>query len=90
VVRVAKGPIDLVTMRLAPPGYRLVDDTTTLGFSEVRLVQVKSTERGPFHSFGPAERDELLDLAQQAGATAWLIWWPPFIPFRWIPSSEWP
>jgi Holliday junction resolvase len=85
VVRPAMGAIDLVLMRRT--------DVMRLGAaasSEVRLVQVKSTSGGPYERFGPADRQILLDLAKEAGATAWLVWWPPNRELRWIPSHEWP
>jgi hypothetical protein len=82
--RASMGPVDLVLLRAAGflPGPGLV--------SETRLVQVKSTAGGPYERFGPVDRQELLNLAEQAGASAWLIWWPPRRHWRWIPSSEWP
>jgi len=76
-IRAAKGPVDLVLIRKA-------------AVVEVRLVQVKSTAGGPYEKFGPRERAELLDLARQCGATAWLIYWPPRKGWRWIDSSQWP
>jgi len=58
-----------------------------------RMVEVKSTHRGPFHSFGPADRRDLLDAAKRAGAEAWLAWkpirareWEWFDPSRWPPT----
>jgi Holliday junction resolvase len=56
---------------------------------EVRFVQIKSTVH-PFEHFGPADRTILADLAEQAGATAWLIHWPPRRGWRWIPATDWP
>lgn len=55
-----------------------------------RLVEVKSTAGGPYERFGPAERADLQQRAQWAGAAAWLAWWPPRGQLRWIPSHEWP
>jgi Holliday junction resolvase len=55
------------------------------------LVQVKATARGPFHSFGPAERQELLDTAKQAGAVPILAWWKPRArALELIESFDWP
>lgn len=55
-----------------------------------RLVEVKSTHRGPFHGFGPADRRDLLLAAWMAGAEAWLCWWPPRKKPQWVHSDEWP
>ena len=56
-----------------------------------RMVEVKSTHRGPFHSFGPADRRDLLNAAMRAGADAWLAWRPPYArEWEWFPPSRWP
>jgi len=55
-----------------------------------RLVEVKSTAGGPYERFGPAERRALSEAAEIAGAEAFLAWWPPRRPLRWIPEIEWP
>lgn len=55
-----------------------------------RLVEVKSTHRGPYHSFGPADRQRLASAATQAGADAYLAWWPPRGKLVWLHSSGWP
>jgi Holliday junction resolvase len=55
-----------------------------------RLVEIKSTAGGPYERFGPRERAQLSAAARQAGAEAWLAWWPPRRPLRWIPESAWP
>jgi hypothetical protein len=55
-----------------------------------RVIQVKSTAAGPYHSFGPSERRELSYAAELGGAQAWLAWWPPRGKLRWIPEAEWP
>jgi Holliday junction resolvase len=55
-----------------------------------RLVEVKSTAAGPFHSFGPKARADLLFAARLAGASAWLCWWPPRGKPVWLSSREWP
>lgn len=54
------------------------------------LVEVKSTARGPFAGFCPADRVELLAAAERAGAEPWLCWWPPRGRPNWIPADEWP
>lgn len=55
-----------------------------------RLIEVKSTAAGPYHSFGPADRESLRFAARMAGALAELCWWPPRGKPRWIPEAEWP
>lgn len=57
---------------------------------EVWLIEVKSTKAGPFHSFGPKDRAELVSAAERAGATPYLVWWPPHGKPQWIPQSQWP
>jgi Holliday junction resolvase len=56
------------------------------------LVEVKSTARGPFHGFGPADRAELLLAARIAGARAVLCWWPPRGTRHWFyeDQGDWP
>jgi len=54
------------------------------------LIEVKSTTRGPYHDFPPAEREVMRLEAERAGARAVLAWWPPRGQLRLIPSSEWP
>lgn len=55
-----------------------------------RLIEVKSTAAGPFHSFGPKDRADLLFAASLAGGIAVLAWWPPRGKLRWIWPDEWP
>lgn len=55
-----------------------------------RFIEVKSTHRGPYHSFSPLERADLSQRAEWAGAAAWLVWWPPYGKPKWIPEVEWP
>jgi Holliday junction resolvase len=69
------GDADLVALK---EGYR------------PRLIEVKSTHRGPYHGFLPADRRDLSFAAHLAGADAWLCWWPPRGRPRWIAESEWP
>ena len=57
---------------------------------EARLIEVKSTARGPYHGFGPKDRAELRSAADRAGADAWLCWWPPRKQPEWIPAWRWP
>jgi Holliday junction resolvase len=84
VIRASMGIVDLVALKTVTP-------FSLRQLAEVRFVQVKSTAGGPYERFGPSEREQLLHLAQQAGASAWLIWWPPGRQgWRWIGSHEWP
>lgn len=55
-----------------------------------RMIEVKSTAAGPFHSFGPADRRDLLDAAKRAGAVAALAWWPSRGKLQWLGPEEWP
>lgn len=55
-----------------------------------RLIEVKASSRGPYHSFGPADRRDLRFAARLAGADPVLAWWPPRGQLRWIPEQEWP
>jgi Holliday junction resolvase len=55
-----------------------------------RLIEVKSTVGGPFHSFGPSDRLKLALAAHMAGADAVLAWWPPRGKMALIFEKEWP
>jgi Holliday junction resolvase len=55
-----------------------------------RLIEVKSTAAGPYHGFGPQDRERLSFAAKMAGADAELAWWPSRGRLRFIPESEWP
>lgn len=55
-----------------------------------RFVEVKATADGPYKGFGPAARVRLSLTARMAGADAFLAWWPPRGPLRWISETEWP
>jgi len=77
--RAAKGAIDVVAVR------RISSVS-----SEVRFIQVKSTAQSPWERFGPDDRAKLLALAEQAGASAWLLYWPIRSKPTWIPSDRWP
>jgi len=76
VIRAAKGIVDLVALQDG---------------MQPRLIQVKHTRRAYDH-FLPADRHALLAAAEIAGASAWLIWWPPVrgVGWKWIPSDQWP
>lgn len=58
--------------------------------SRPRLIEVKSTAAGPYHSFGPADRDCLRAAARIANAEPWLVWWPPHGKPQWIEEGAWP
>jgi Holliday junction resolvase len=67
------------------------DPGSARGFgNDVRLIEVKSTTRSPWVSFGPKDRQELVDTAISFGAEPWLAWWPPRGKLRWIAPSEFP
>lgn len=57
---------------------------------QARLIEVKSTAAGPWHSFGPGARRDLLAAARRAGAQAWLAYWPPRGQLQWLPALGWP
>jgi Holliday junction resolvase len=77
VVRAAGslGPIDLVALKVG---------------RTPRFLEVKSTARGPYEHFSPADRAEMMLVASMAGAVAELAWWPPRGQLRFITSDEWP
>ena len=54
------------------------------------FAEVKSTAASAFHSFGPADRAELLRLAKLADAIPVLVWHPPRGARRFIFEDEWP
>lgn len=55
-----------------------------------RLIECKSTRRGPYAGFPPADRAALKFMAKLAGADAWLYWHPPRTKPVWIAASDWP
>lgn len=86
---------------LEADGWLVVRGAGSLGVADLvalhagrkpRLVQVKSDDDSPYGHFGPGERGRLLDAAVQAGAEAWLAWWPPGRKrgLKWIHESDWP
>jgi len=54
------------------------------------LIEVKSTTRSPWVTFGPKDRQDLVDTALTYGAEPVLAWWPPRGKLRWIRPSEFP
>lgn len=71
-------------------GSRGDADLVALKRGDALLVEVKSTARGPYHGFGPAQREELRAAADQAGAVATLCWWPSRKRPTWINEYDWP
>lgn len=55
-----------------------------------RLIEVKSSAKGPFEHFRPPDRAELLQAAGLAGADAELAYWPPRGELRFLRPDEWP
>lgn len=55
-----------------------------------RLIEVKSTAKGPYEHFGPKDRADLRFAAETAGAVPVLCWWPSRGKPRWIHADEWP
>jgi len=67
-----------------------LDITPAWTLSKARLIEVKSTTRSPWVTFGPADRQDLVDTAIRFGAEPLLAWWPPRGKLRWIQASEFP
>lgn len=80
---------DWLTFR-APASLGVADVIALRDGDRPRLIEVKSTHRGPFHSFGPADRVRLLAAARIAGADPWLAWWSPRGHLHWIGPADWP
>jgi Holliday junction resolvase len=55
-----------------------------------RLIEVKSDVRSPWVHFGPERRREMRHAARQAGAEAWMCWWPPRKKPQWVYEDDWP
>jgi Holliday junction resolvase len=54
------------------------------------ILEVKSTVAGPFHSFGPKDREDLLAAAEKSGLEPYLVWYPPRGEMKWIAPVHWP
>jgi len=55
------------------------------------LVEVKATAEVPWRStFGPADRQALVETAEKYGAVPWLYWWPPRGKLLRIPAEDFP
>lgn len=71
----SQGPFDILACKLG----------------DIQLIQCKFGGKSAFDNFGPAAREELLQLALKAGGQALLYWWPgKRKKLRIIASSEWP
>ena len=95
VVRCAgsKSAVDLWAMRRTPVAEsRPMSSILTLAgtLSEAMAIQVKGNTGSPWMNFRREERAELGLIAAKAGASAWLVHWPPHGECRWYAESEWP
>ena len=87
-----------VAFSLRADGWTVVRAAGSLGVADLvagkdgrtMLVEVKSTARGPFEHFPPADRIALLEAAHAAGWEPWLCWWPPRGEQTWIEAEKWP
>jgi Holliday junction resolvase len=58
---------------------------------ELMFIEVKANRKGgPYMNFRKQDREDLLAEAEQAGAEAWLVHWPPNKQPSWIPPALWP
>lgn len=69
------GEVDVISLKAGEPTY---------------FDEVKANEGSPFKNFSPADRAELLEVAEVAGAEARLVHWPRRKQPTVIPSEEWP
>lgn len=74
----------------SPASKGCVDVVAAKANHPLRFIEVKSTEAGPFHSFGPADRAELLTEADHAGAVAELCFWPKRCEPQFLLPNDWP
>lgn len=74
----------------APASLGVADVIALKDGHRSRLIEVKSTTRGPYHGFGPDDRARLRLAAKLAGADAYLVWWPLRGQAHWIHETEWP
>lgn len=88
-----------VRERLQEDGWVVVRAAGSLGVADLvalkagmtpMVIEVKSTAAGPYKHFGPVDRAMLISAALQAGAEAWLCWWPPRGEPRWLGTFDWP
>lgn len=87
-----------VAFSLRAEGWTVVRAAGSLGVADLvagkdgrtMLVEVKSTARGPFEHFPPADRIALLEAAHAAGWEPWLCHWPSRGQQTWISAEDWP
>ena len=60
------------------------------GGANVLAIQIKANKGNPYMNFRKPERDELRTLSEQAGATPYLVHWPPHGEETWYGESDWP
>ena len=61
------------------------------GWHDPLLCEIKSDKAGPFATFTPLDRAEMLFTARQYGCEPLLVWWPtPSMGPFWITPDEWP
>lgn len=82
----SKSCVDIWAMRRREVGAKWEPTVVT----EVLAIQVKGNAGSPWMNFRTVERAELGLLAAKAGATPWLVHWPPHGSCRWYGESEWP
>jgi hypothetical protein len=82
------GAGDILAVRARPDMGRW--DTPPHVWCEAWLIEVKSTTRSPWVTFGPDDRKDLLDTAQAHGCEPWLYWWKPRGQLERIPGSLFP
>jgi Holliday junction resolvase len=58
--------------------------------TEVMALQIKANAGSPWMNFRYEEREALGLLAAKAGATAYLVHWPPHSQPQWYTESEFP
>lgn len=61
----------------------------------VKLVECKTSGRGPYEHFGPADRQSARKVAVELARSGidvslWLVWKPPGGTARWLNASVWP
>lgn len=89
VVRAAgsKGAVDLWAMRpIEKPGMPVGWVRST----EVLAIQVKANVGNAWMNFRREEREELGLIAAKAGATAYLVHWPPHSSPHWYREEDFP
>ena len=71
----------------APASLGCADVVALRAGDRPRLIEVKSIVTNPYEGFRRPDRARLSAAALQAGADAFLAWWPPRGELRWIASS---